>query len=232
MLQLVKTKDYLLLIDEEAEINNYIIAKDLSGIAKIKEYKRAHILAIEVLQDVELGISYYQKSNWIKIIAYRKLNEKAKELDLPLLPNPFKDKVDVERLAEEYLQKWRGLNNVHLSNIIHADRCKNDFIAGYKTAQSKQFSLEDMIGFAKYYILKHAIPYELDVISGKITDEQKVQMLQNDIDYDWNELAQKYIQSLSTQQLPKEFIPEYYTNGDMIVKNRNGVRELIGTYKY
>ena len=33
----------------------------------------------------------------------------------------------LEEAAENHLQKWRLLNNIHLSNILHAERCKNDF---------------------------------------------------------------------------------------------------------
>ncbi len=39
---------------------------------------------------------------------------------------------EIEEAAEKYLQEWRLLNNIHLSNPIHAERCKNDFIAGAK----------------------------------------------------------------------------------------------------
>ena len=39
---------------------------------------------------------------------------------------------ELEKAAKKYLQEWRLLNNIHLSNPIHAERCKNDFIAGAK----------------------------------------------------------------------------------------------------
>jgi nicotinic acid mononucleotide adenylyltransferase len=47
----------------------------------------------------------------------------------PLNQNRMKE---IEEAAEKYLQEWRLLNNIHLSNPIHAERCKNDFIAGAK----------------------------------------------------------------------------------------------------
>ena len=47
----------------------------------------------------------------------------------------------VEEAAENHLQKWRLLNNIHLSNILHAERCKNDFIAGAKWQQERMFEL-------------------------------------------------------------------------------------------
>lgn len=159
-----------------------------------------------------------------------------KKLRLGKLPNPFEDKVDVEKLAEEYLQKWRGLNNVHLSNIIHADRCKNDFIAGYKAAQqsNKQFSLED---------IKKAIEMARE---GNFSNYEHYGYV------DWVNSEEQIIQSLSTQQLPVGFIPEpnnigFIKNADIMVGkklydkimspfktiiNSEGKEELVGNYVY
>ena len=159
-----------------------------------------------------------------------------KKLRLGKLPNPFEDKVDVEKLAEEYLQKWRGLNNVHLSNIIHADRCKNDFIAGYKAAQqsNKQFSLED---------IKKAIEMARE---GNFSNYEHYGYV------DWVNSEEQIIQSLSTQQLPVGFIPEpndigFIKNADIMVgkklydkimspfktiTNSDGKEELVGNYVY
>jgi hypothetical protein len=50
----------------------------------------------------------------------------------------------LEEAAEKHLQKWRLLNNIHLSNVLHAERCKNDFIAGAKWQQERSYSEEDM----------------------------------------------------------------------------------------
>ena len=209
-MKLIQTKDYLLLIDE------------VSG------FKRG-----DWNYEIDNNIPIYQfgydidKYPGDKIIAYRKLNEEAKELDLPRLP-PFEE-IDVEELAEQYLQKWRKLNNTHLSNTIHADRCKNDFIAGYKAAQSKQFSLEDMLDAFEYGLSK--------------PEFQLTRSLKEDFE--------KFIQSLSTQQLPKEFIPEYedvfnktdccsildnnyHTHSKKLktIINSEGKEVLVGTYKY
>ena len=49
----------------------------------------------------------------------------------------------LEEAAENHLQKWRLLNNIHLSNILHAERCKNDFIAGAKWQQEQMEKLKD-----------------------------------------------------------------------------------------
>jgi hypothetical protein len=53
-------------------------------------------------------------------------------------------KTELEEAAEKYLQEWRLVNNIHLSNVIHAERCKNDFIAGAKWQAKKMYSEEDL----------------------------------------------------------------------------------------
>lgn len=52
-------------------------------------------------------------------------------------------KTELEEAAEKYLQEGRLLNNIHLSNRIHAERCKNDFIAGANWQAGKMYSEED-----------------------------------------------------------------------------------------
>jgi len=44
----------------------------------------------------------------------------------------------IEEVAEKYLQEWRLVNNIHLSNPIHSERCKNDFKAGAKWQQEQE----------------------------------------------------------------------------------------------
>jgi len=51
----------------------------------------------------------------------------------------------LEEAAENHLQKWRLLNNIHLSNILHAERCKNDFIAGAKYMAERMYSEEEVL---------------------------------------------------------------------------------------
>ena len=46
-------------------------------------------------------------------------------------------KTELEEAAEKYLQEWRLVNNIHLSNPIHAERCKNNFIAGAEWMQEQ-----------------------------------------------------------------------------------------------
>ena len=68
--KLIQTKDYLLLIDEEA-------------ICKTGE------LYLTSIQNRIIPKSKGVIQAGDKIIAYYPLNSEAKELDLPLLPNPF-----------------------------------------------------------------------------------------------------------------------------------------------
>ena len=53
-------------------------------------------------------------------------------------------KETLEEAAEKYLQEWRLVNNIHLSNPIHAERCKNNFIAGGNYLAERMYSEEDM----------------------------------------------------------------------------------------
>ena len=46
----------------------------------------------------------------------------------------------LEEAAEKYLQECRLLTNIHLSNPIHAERCKNNFIAGSKHMAERMYS--------------------------------------------------------------------------------------------
>lgn len=221
-MKLIHTKDYLLLIDEEADINinNYIVAKDLSGIAKIKEYKKGHILANDISQNIELGISYHQTSDWNKIIAYRPLTEGAKELDLPLLP-PFKE--------DEFLKYYQIVFD-YVNSGIRNFKAMMGLLKLREIAQSKQFSLEDIE----------------QVIKLTLEDAKKSVIWSEEY---YKHLSNRVIQSLSTQQLPKEFTPEYkdeYISNGKIVKslpisslrelktitNSEGKQELVGTYKY
>ena len=59
-------------------------------------------------------------------------------------------KETLEEAAENYLQKWRLYNNIHLSNVLHAERCKNDFTAGAKWMQERMYS--DMQEYAEFCI--------------------------------------------------------------------------------
>lgn len=227
--KLIQTEKYLLLIDEEAEIkeNEWCFLKENhyvnGGVGKYNTAKA-------------IGYGIHNTGFFGKIIAYYPLTEEAKELDLPLLPNPFKE-VDIEQKMFDAIQKARG----------------NDFKTFYKLAakncaeiaeQSKQFSLEDV-----KKAIEMAREYEFIQFGGGDTESKYTE--------------EEIIQSLSTQQLPKFFIPEVYQNelyikpedllayksqlkefqlphtskkGEVLklktITNSTNKKELVGTYKY
>ncbi len=116
---------------------------------------------------------------------YYPLTKEAKELDLPLLP-PFEREIDINEIA-----KQRAIDRKWHPNSMETRRVGNEIIEavkyGYEIAQSKQFSLDDMkkaIEMAREY---EFIRFGGGDIESKYTEEE-------------------IIQSLSTQQLPKEFV--------------------------
>ncbi len=54
-------------------------------------------------------------------------------------------KTELEEAAEKYLQEWRLVNNIHLSNPIHAERCKNDFKAGGNYLAERMYSEQEVL---------------------------------------------------------------------------------------
>lgn len=218
-MKLVKNDLYLLLINEETEIDRketlFIFESDTGLVNTInKEYKKNGFDS--------------------KIIAYYPLTKEAKELDLPLLPNPFEE-TDVEKLSEKangYAYYGKPLGEKYLA-----------FKEGYKAAQSKQFSLEDMRKAIEMARLM------TDDGVGDVFDTESISGLTELCTYG---LRDKYseeeiIQSLSTQQLPKEFIPDTeigYASQELIDKgfmyeevlktitNSEGKEVLVGIYKY
>lgn len=178
-MKLIQTKDYLLLIDEEVKIKEGdTVYENISGV--FAPYEKEDVV-----------------ENPIKIIAYYPLSKEAKELDLPLLPNPFENDVDIEDLAFQ-----SSINHYGSKNMYY----EKGFIEGYKTSPSKQFSLEDM---------RKAI-------------EMATWINPNNPDRFYSK--EEIIQALSTQRLPKEFIPKF--NKNTYVINSEGKEELIGTWKY
>lgn len=258
-MKLITTKDYLLLIDEEAEIKEEDYAYK----------KQANVIYHDDILQIKsntVGVNYpdIAKIYRDKIIGYYPLTSEAKPLDgIPLLP-PFKEEVNVKRLAIEYVnseeisskKKWNtkqyfdyDLKGIDLQG-------KDDFLykklllklyaetifgfeAGYK-ANTKQFSLEDI----RKIIIK--------VSSDVITKGYGPCSVSAHYAREWMEENNNFIQSLSTQQLPKEFIPEIEQQcscichsqprvvhfmacchpGNLIIKHVDGKRELVGEYKY
>jgi hypothetical protein len=85
---------------------------------------------------------------------------------------------NLEQESEEYLKYWRGRNNIHLSNILHAERCKNDFIAG---ANSKWVQAEKINAKIEGLLLANDNPSgifyrisELEQKLKKLEDETKI----------------------------------------------------------
>jgi len=238
--KLIQTKDYLLLIDEEAEIKeDDIVYRDTEIVFKITN---------------EL-LSYYKEviPNTVhkiyRCIAYYPLTEETKELDLPLLPNPF-ECVDIKKLAHKHYKKYQASHNRYspYELIQRNSGYIVGFEDGYKAAQSdKQFSLEDLkkaIKMAKGLDIKSGVWFKCDTFS-----------------------EEEIIQSLSTQKLPVSFEPEYryyyhsskefYSDAGFVecskeqyesikaeiptcplkaeiktITNSESRQELIGTYKY
>lgn len=124
-----------------------------------------------------------------------------KKLRLGKLPNPFEE-VDVEKLSEKangYAYYGKPLGEKYLA-------FKEGFIEGYKaTQQSKQFSLEDM---------KKAIDraYCIGYSDKKINEHCHLGIKREE----------EIIQSLSNQQLPQSFIPEYIGGGEYLAGEIGG----------
>lgn len=178
-MKLINTQGYLLFIDEKAEIkeDDYYVNTQNKPYVNISGATRFNGL--------------YDKC--YKILAYCPLTKDAKELDLPILPNPFKE-VDVMKLAQSSWNENKEKKGHYSKKDINEQISMSGgyicgFEEGYKTAQAKgQYSLEDMISFAEY-----VGNYYTDIHKPVIPTE---------------ELLNSFIQSLSTQQLPKEFILE------------------------
>lgn len=201
-MKLQQTKDYLLLIDEEVEIKDGDICIDSAGVI----FKHENHLPISIGQR--------------KITAYRPLTKEAKELDLPLLPNPFE--------VDDFQQSYKVVYD-YVSDGIRNYAAYVELLKLKKIAQSKQFSLEDVVRIVHLWD-NHINIHEED--KGCIKE------------------IEKFIQSLSTQKLPSEFTPEYeyvesvddlweFQDDDSLPKrklktitNSEGKQELVGIYKY
>lgn len=253
--KLIQTKDYLLLINEEAEIkeNDYLLLNNEHPNGRIRKcFHLTNNNALwngkdwNTLKGKHFFIDPKESEGWgfvtefecKKIIAYYPLSKEAKELEgLPLLPNPFK---------EDEFQKSYQIVFDYVNSGIRNFEAIMELIELKKIAQSKQFSLEDMQKAIEMARLM------TDDGVGDVFDTESISGLTELCTYG---LRDKYseeeiIQSLSTQQLPKEFIPEYKkvhrknSDGEDIgfpvhdsdelktIINSEGKQELIGIYKY
>lgn len=235
--KLIRTTDYLLLIDEEAEIkeNDYLLLNNEHPEGRIRKcFHLTNNNALwngkdwNTLKGKHFFIDPKESEGWgfvtelecKKIIAYYPLTKEVKELDLPLLPNPFE--IDTYKMFEIVDRTCKKGGYEHWL-----------FDQGYMAAQSKQFSLEDMKKAIKM-AREQSEPY---YGGGGLVLPEPI--------YEDKHTEEEIIQSLFTQQLPKEFIPEYteavsskWGYGapiDYILKtitNSEGKQELVGIYKY
>lgn len=230
-MKLTNTRQYLILVDENNEIKKgdygQLVARP-DMIWKFDDKK------IDVYKNDGVGAN--------KIVAYYPLAKDVKELDLPLLPE-FHKEANIKNIAlslyKEPLNK-EGEKRTKLvgsyGNPYGFNKWFKAFKVGYKTAQSKQFSLEDIES-----AMKMALAYGFALRSTSLRTHSEVES-----EFYKTEQNNKIIRSLVTQQLPKEFIPEYEKEHDDTVsfpkmrdsemvkvrKNSEGKKELIGTYKY
>jgi hypothetical protein len=191
-MKLLQTNTYLLLIDEEAEIQKGDLMYD------------NHLVGLCNCTKVVNKLPYSYTSSFInvdKVIAYYPLNKEAKELDLPLLPS-FEVTKSIEHLAEEKADVECQID----SSLDYAGFYKG-FIEGYKAAQSKQFSLEDIKTVIKWLNKNYSL-IEDELFEPYIGKEDEVP----DVFFHsvYEEALNRGIQSLSTQRLPKEFEPIMY----------------------
>ncbi len=182
-MKLVKTDLYLLLINEEAEIKEGVYY--LTHLGNVyKETSRP----FEEDEEVE---RFTNRSLYKPILAYYPLTKEAKKLDLPLLPNPFKKEVD-ESFIKEYVQELIDCKSVRESERTWISAICHQAVS--KATQSKgQYSLED---------INKAIEFAFN--AGRRLERKAVSP-----DFSFVIYREELIQSLSTRQLPKEFISEY-----------------------
>lgn len=225
-MKLINNDIYLLLIDEEAEINTLDAVINLHN-------NELHFALEECL---------HKDNNCKKVTAYYPLTKEAKELDLFLLP-PFEENfTKLNKLIKEEQDFWYNKTGSKTATEI-VESCIS---IGYKAAQqsNKQFSLEDTKNIIKW-LNKNYSKVEDELFKPYVGREGEVpeDFFKNAYEEALNRGIQ--IQSLSTQQLPKEFIPEYsyieYYRGagnlirENILKtitNSEGKEELVGIYKY
>lgn len=188
-MKLLQTNTYLLLIDEEAEIQKGDLMYD------------NHLVGLCNCTKVVNKLPYSYTSSFLnvdKVIAYYPISSEAKELDLPKLP-PFKKIIP----NSEYEEGMFGYTDTEVRVA------QNAFKEGYRAAQSKQFTLEDI----------EQILFDYDNVDWSKREHKKPTIMMK-------EWLKEKIQSLSTQQLPVGFIPE--PNDIGFINIMVGRKELMG----
>ena len=169
-----------------------------------------------------------------KIIAYHPLQADSKELDLPLLPSPYKEEVDVEKFVQDFCKNSDNINYDAIKDQVRVAFIQKDMELIYKAANNKQYSLEDMescFKAARSYRMKNVFEFE------NVKD---------------------YIESLSSTVLPVSFEAEYniigqcnckchnlgpgeymahmvaccYPKKELKTTTKDGKTYLVGEYKY
>ena len=219
-MKLLNTGVYLLLIDEEAEIEEGMITL----------YENLNIVN-ENFKEVYSDSDCFMKHYNIKILAYLPLTKEAKELDLPLLP-PFENNFD---LKQEIIRWYHSNSGITLIN--------DPFLNGIvDKVQSKQFSLADVkkaiemaqtpieTGIGDYY------PNTSEIIQSLSTQQLPVSFIpETEVDptnpKNWYKAypSGKYWEDDPTDHLytKRKGILRYKT-----ITNEQGKEVLVGTYKY
>lgn len=190
--KLVNTEDYILLIDEESET---------------AEGYGLNLKSLEVDKTRSCYKALYKITNTKKVIAYYPLAKEAKELDLALLPNPFRKtikKSDRNRMVlENFVLDYTHQNideakgnakNMYNHIDTYIDEDHVDGVAGDSEITFGQFSLEDMI---------NAFENGLNSYKDSLND------CHSNSEPRREDLKKQFIESISIQQLPKEFVPDY-----------------------
>lgn len=180
MKQLIITKEYLLLIDEEAKIkyNNYYWHK-----------LQANSIFKADMREPFKNASESTKKDCSLIIAYRPLTKEAKELDLPELP-PFDEESESFTMTHEELRQIFDAGNAGSGGSMYNrvrkyngyDDFRNKNSKFFKELKPKQFSLKDVENafYMGWIMRKEGSTFPIE--------------------------KQNYIRSLFTEKLPKEFM--------------------------
>lgn len=176
-------------------------------------YTKEYLLLIKEVYGFKVGDWNYEEDNTIpiyqfdynideypgnKIIAYYPLTKEAKELDLPLLPVTPINKWGVH---ETHCCSSHGCKYGDNDCCVELGIAKQRYPCEFCNDEEQEFSLEDMkkaIEMVQNNIEDNCKSFN-EYISGNIEKEDIIPLMS----------VEEIIQSLSTQQLPVSFEPEY-----------------------